>query len=76
MRLPFAEDPRLLPLLEAGLEGVLLSVMGARHARTLVPRLGRHSARFCEVEAAHLRGRIAADPKKRAGRELDNLSTS
>ena len=61
-----AEDPRLLPTLLAGLEGVVRSRMGARHARAALPHLGRHRARFCEVQGAHQLGKMAGDPRKRA----------
>ena len=55
------------PTLLAGLELDEVGRMGARHARARMPHLGRHRARFCEVQGAHQHGKMAGDPRKRAG---------
>jgi hypothetical protein len=60
-------DPPFLPSLEARLGRVVLIEMWLRHARPRMSHMGRHCARFCEVQGAHLHGKMAGDPRKRAG---------
>ena len=48
--------------------GAILTGMWSRHARSGMPHLGWHRARFCDVQGSHLHGKMAGDPWKRAGR--------